>query len=833
MRGFNYMECNTLRRVYINQKIKRNDHISTTTIIGVQFKLEMLWALYHSLRNGIDHYTKDHIKRCCDDLLVSQMVDPVTINTIVYNVSIMESKDIKNIKESNDDFISVICNSYEIFAIEDGTEIEIKARKLSNDEAKSKFRKYIYIRLNGKCYKVRIKNYSSTSIDDLLTRLSTLIDINDNLYEEYNKGSNTNNIDKDKLHNPGLLSGDRLINKNKEDDDSKSKSPLYDAVQNNLYDIIEVLEEEGIVCHINGNTIDMNEDVDATLLISDCIAYFYKNMDVNDLDKYSVSTIVINNDIGDRQLMYFLLTDGYDSEKTYNTKDLGYKERQLLNDINLAMANFYMKKFNVSEDTVLEPLNNIPYCKLHNDEDNKIEGGIAIDDRPKDLPDSFHNSTVNNAIKEQVKELINKIFENNNALDGVQIIKGYIDNNGTPKILSNNISNIKDDEDDGTVTDLHKYISEYNSNHKDDNYHANDIKILDIIASFFDEVYKNNFRFDFIREQVPSNTLLMINALKEFISIPLKDSIISHISNNRFDINPSMGFFSIFDIKIFDEYILSFVLYYDGNDDKYKITTFYPETCSGFTIREHTLNLRNSDEVKKLDSCIIINSKFGYTILSYDPSDILYYLPKYSVNKKTIVKDNKKFGILDNIVYTLLTGYMMYMMNTLIDKKSIINNKLFNDISIDPNFNDIMNSIEYYVDNNILTKVDMIFLIISLKDCMDNKNTKKDNKVKDIFTLKGFHNKDIHDFKEFITYDSMSYNLNTVFNNKDGYEIYKKGTEYTNISTLRHPMSFYKDKKEIFNIKSSMNSIKDDETVSNLYKILKFVYMSKYGKLDY
>lgn len=838
MRGFNYMECNTLRGVYIDQKLKRNDHISTTIIIGVQFKLEMLWALYHSLRNGIDHYTKDHIKMCCNDLPASQMVDPVTINTIVYNVLIMESKDIKNIKESNDDFVSVICNSYEIFAIgngiEDGTEIEIKARKLSNNEAKSKFRKYIYIRLNGKCYKVRIKNYSSTSIDDLLTRLSTLIDINESLYKEYDKGFSTTNTDKDKLYVPGLLSDNKLINKDKEDD-SKNKSPLYDTISENLDDIINTLEEEETKCYINGNNIDMVDDVDVALLISDCIAYFYKNMDINDLDKYSISAIAINNDLGNIQLMYFLLTDGYDNNRAYKTKELGYKERQLLNDINLAMANFYMKRLKVSEDIVLTPLNSIPYCQLHNDDD-KTKGGVVIDDRPKDLPESDHEKMSSNTIKDQLKDILNKIFggESISSMAGngnIQVLQGYIDSNGNTKIISNN-NDEDNDEDDNIVNDLHKYIINYNDKNKLIEDYNKDIKILDIIAMFFNDVYENNFRFDFIKEQVPRNTIMMINALKEFISTPLRDSIMSHMTNNRFDVNPSMGFFSIFDFKIFDEYILSFVLYYDNDEDKYKITTFYPETCSGFSIREHTLSLRDNEYAKKCSSCIIINSKFGYTILSYNPADILYYLPRNSVNK-TIIKDNKTYNILDHVIYTLLSGYIMYMNNVLLNKKNIINDRLFNnDNIINPNFSDIMKFISKCIDNDVLTKVDMIFLIISLRDYINNRYDHNNDESTTIMELKEFHHKDIQDFKEFITYDSTSYNLTTIYD-ENGYDIYKKGSDYKGIRSLSHPMQFYKDNKVIFSIRSSMNAIKDDETVSNLYKILKFNYIIKYGEFTY
>ena len=833
MRGFNYMECNTLRGVYIDQKIKRNDPISATTIIGVQFKLEMLWALYFSLKNEIDHYTKDHIKKYNNNLQVSQMVDPVTINSIVYNIYTMESKDIKKIKESNNDFVSIICNSYEVFAVGDGTEIEIEAKKLSNDEMKSKFRKYIYLRLNGKCYKVRIKNYSSISIDDLLDRLSSLIDINKNLYEEYDKGFNTNNVNKDKLYRSGLPSNNKLINKDNKEDNSK-KSPLYDAIQDNLDDIINALEEEETKCYINGNNIDMVDDVDAALLISDCIAYFYKNMDINDLDKYSISAIAINNDLGNIQLMYFLLTDGYDSNRAYKTKELGYKERQLLNDINLAMANFYMKRLNVSEDVVLTPLNSIPYCQLHNDGD-KIEGGVVVDDRPKDLPESGHEKMSSNTIKDQLKDILNRILSGESISsmagnNGIQVLQGYIDSNENAKIISNN--NEDNDEDDNIINDLHKYIINYNDKNKLIEDYNKDIKILDIIAMFFNDVYENNFRFDFIKEQVPRNTIMMINALKEFISTPLRDSIMSHMTNNRFDVNPSMGFFSIFDFKIFDEYILSFVLYYDNDEDKYKITTFYPETCSGFSIREHTLSLRDNEYAKKCSSCIIINSKFGYTILSYDPADILYYLPRNSVNK-TIIKDNKTYNILDHVIYTLLSGYIMYMNNVLLNKKNIINDRLFNnDNIINPDFGNMMNVIDKYIDNDILTKVDMIFLIISLKDYINNRYEYSNDESNTIMKLKEFHHKDIQDFKEFITYDSTSYNLTTIYN-ENGYDIYKKGSDYKGMHSLSHPMQFYKDNKIVFSIGSSMNAIKDDETVSNLYKILKFNYITKYGEFTY
>ena len=51
--------------------------------------------------------------------------------------------------------------------------------------------------------------------------------------------------------------------------------------------------------------------------------------------------------------------------------------------------------------------------------------------------------------------------------------------------------------------------------------------------------------------------------------------------------------------------------------------------------------------------------------------------------------------------------------------------------------------------------------------------------------------------------------------------------------SLSHPMQFYKDNKIVFSIGSSMNAIKDDEAVSNLYKILKFNYITKYGEFTY
>lgn len=826
MKGFKYSEHNTLRGIYLDLGVYKNLAIAPMIIGPVQMKLEIAWALFKYMKTNSLYDQKDLFDRN-NKFYIAKMLGCNRINNIITDIysSII---DIKKIKSGSENFVSFMYDDNEIFIVADrNNEEKIVIRKLSENE-KAKYRKYIYFRINNEYHKIKIRPYISDSIDDIIDRLSYLIDANKSLYDEYRKRGEESLLStkaSKKTHKKEL--------DNEEDNNSK-KSPLYDAIQDNLDDIINGLEEEETKCYINGNAIDMVDDVDVALLISDCIAYFYKNMDINDLDKYSISAIAINNDLGNIQLMYFLLTDGYDNNRAYKTKELGYKERQLLNDINLAMANFYMKRLKVSEDIVLAPLNSIPYCQLHNDDD-KTKGGVVIDDRPKDLPESDHEKMSNSTIKDQLKDMLNRLFggESISSMAGnnsIQVLQGYIDSNGNAKIISNN--NEDNDEDDNIINDLHKYIINYNDKNKLIEDYNKDIKILDIIAMFFNDVYENNFRFDFIKEQVPRNTIMMINALKEFISTPLRDSIMSHMTNNRFDVNPSMGFFSIFDFKIFDEYILSFVLYYDNDEDKYKITTFYPETCSGFSIREHTLSLRDNEYAKKCSSCILINSKFGYTILSYDPADILYYLPRNSVNR-TMIKDNKTYNILDHVIYTLLSGYIMYMNNVLLNKRNIINNRLFNnDNIIDTNFSNMMNTISEYIDNGTLTKVDMIFLIISLRDYINNRYTYNNNEFTTIMKLKEFHRKDIQDFKEFITYNSTSYNLTTIYTGSS-YDIYKKVSDYRGLHSLSHPMQFYKDNKVIFSIRSSMNAIKDDETVSNLYKILKFNYITKYGEFTY
>lgn len=824
MKGFKYSEHNTLRGIYLDLGVYKNLAMAPMIIGPVQMKLEIAWALFKYMKTNSLYNQKD-LFDSNNKFYIARMLGCNRINNIVTDIcsSII---DIKEIKSGSENFVSFMYGNNEVFIVADrNNEEKIVIRKLSENE-KARYRKYVYFRINNEYHKIKVRPYISDNIDDVMDRLSYLIDINKDLYDEHrNRVIDTSSSAKSikKIYKKEL---------DNEEDNGK-KSPLYDTIQDNLDDIINTLEEEETKCYINGNNIDMVDDVDAALLISDCIAYFYKNMDINDLDKYSISTIIINDDLGNIQLMYFLLTDGYDENKAYKTKELGYKERQLLNDINLAMANFYMKRFNVSEDIVLAPLNNIPYCQLHNDGD-KVEGGVVVDDRPKDLPLSDHEKMSNSTIKDQLKDILNRIFNGESISSmvgngGIQVLQGYIDSNGNAKIIDN-ISN-NDDEDDNTINDLHKYILNYNDKNKAIEDYNKGIKILDMIAMFFNDIYENNFRFDFIKEQVPRNTIMMINALKEFISTPLRDSIMSHMTNNRFDVNPSMGFFSIFDFKIFDEYILSFVLYYDNDEDKYKITTFYPETCSGFSIREHTLSLRDNEYAKKCSSCILINSKFGYTILSYDPADILYYLPRNSVNK-TMIKDNKTYNILDHVIYTLLSGYIMYMNNVLLNKRNIINNTLFNnDNIIDTNFSNMMNTISEYIDNGTLTKVDMIFLIISLRDYINNKY-KYDDEFTTVMKLKEFHRKDIQDFKEFITYDSTSYNLTTIYTG-NSYDIYKKGSDYKGMHSLSHPMQFSKDNNIVFSIGSSMNATKDDEIVSNLYKILKFNYIDKYGEFIY
>ena len=827
MKGFKYVEHNTLRGIYLDLGVYKNLAMAPMIIGPVQMKLEIAWALFKYMKTNSLYNQEDLFDRN-NKFYIAKMLGCNRINNIITDIysSII---DIKKIKSGSENFVSFMYDNNEIFIVSDrNNEEKIVMRKLSENE-KARYRKYIYFRINNGYYKIKIRPYISNNINDVIDRLSYLIDINKDLYNEYRKRG------EEALSSVKVTKKTHKKESDNEEDNNSKKSPLYDAIQDNLDDIINGLEEEETKCYINGNTIDMVDDVDVALLISDCIAYFYKNMDINDLDKYSISAIAINNDLGNIQLMYFLLTDGYDNNRAYKTKELGYKERQLLNDINLAMANFYMKRLKVSEDIVLTPLNSIPYCQLHNDDD-KTKGGVVIDDRPKDLPMSDHEKMSSNTIKDQLKDMLNRLFgeESISSMtgnNGIQVLQGYIDSNGNAKIISNN--NEDNDEDDNIINDLHKYIINYNNKNKLIEDYNKDIKILDIIAMFFNDVYENNFRFDFIKEQVPRNTIMMINALKEFISTPLRDSIMSHMTNNRFDINPSMGFFSIFDFKIFDEYILSFVLYYDNDEDKYKITTFYPETCSGFSIREHTLSLRDNEYAKKCKSCILINSKFGYTILSYDPADILYYLPRSSVNK-TIIKDNKTYNILDHVIYTLLSGYIMYMNNVLLNKKNIINDRLFNnDNIINPSFSDIMKFISKCIDNGILTKVDMIFLIISLRDYINNRYEYSNNdEFTTIMKLKEFHHKDIQYFKEFITYDSTSYNLTTIYN-ENGYDIYKKGSDYRGMHSLNHPMQFHKDNKVIFSIRSSMNAIKDDETVSNLYKILKFNYITKYGEFTY
>lgn len=826
MKGFKYVEHNTLRGIYLDLGVYKNLAMAPMIIGPVQMKLEIAWALFKYMKTNSLYNQEDLFDRN-NKFYIAKMLGCNRINNIITDIysSII---DIKKIKSGSENFVSFMYDNNEIFIVSDrNNEEKIVMRKLSENE-KARYRKYIYFRINNGYYKIKIRPYISNNINDVIDRLSYLIDINKDLYNEYRKRG------EEALSSVKVTKKTHKKESDNEEDNNSKKSPLYDAIQDNLDDIINGLEEEETKCYINGNTIDMVDDVDVALLISDCIAYFYKNMDINDLDKYSISAIAINNDLGNIQLMYFLLTDGYDNNRAYKTKELGYKERQLLNDINLAMANFYMKRLKVSEDIVLTPLNSIPYCQLHNDDD-KTKGGVVIDDRPKDLPMSDHEKMSSNTIKDQLKDMLNRLFgeESISSMTGnnsIQVLQGYIDSNGNAKIISNN--NEDNDEDDNTINDLHKYIINYNNKNKLIEDYNKDIKILDIIAMFFNDVYENNFRFDFIKEQVPRNTIMMINALKEFISTPLRDSIMSHMTNNRFDVNPSMGFFSIFDFKIFDEYILSFVLYYDNDEDKYKITTFYPETCSGFSIREHTLSLRDNEYAKKCRSCILINSKFGYTILSYDPADILYYLPRSSVNK-TIIKDNKTYNILNHVIYTLLSGYIMYMNNVLLNKKNIINDRLFNnDNIINPSFSDIMKFISKCIDNGILTKVDMIFLIISLRDYINNRYEYSNDEFTTIMKLKEFHHKDIQYFKEFITYDSTSYNLTTIYN-ENGYDIYKKGSDYRGMHSLSHPMQFYKDNKIVFSIGSSMNAIKDDETVSNLYKILKFNYITKYGEFTY
>lgn len=827
MKGFKYSEHNSLRGIYLDLGVYKNLAIAPIIIGPVQMKLEIAWALFKYMKTNSLYNQKD-LFDSNNKFYIARMLGCNRINNIVTKIY-SSNIDIKEIKSGSENFVSFMYDNNEIFIVSDhNNEEKIVIRKLSENE-KARYRKYIYFRINNEYHKVKIRPYISNSIDNVIDRLSYLIDINKDLYDEYrNRGIDTSSSVKvtKKTY--------KKESDNKDKEDGK-RSLLHDAISENLDNIINALEEEETKCYVNENNIDMVDDIDVALLISDCIAYFYKNMDINDLDKYSISAISINNDLGNIQLMYFLLTDGYDENKTYETKELGYKERQLLNDINLAMANFYMKRLKVSEDIVLTPLNNIPYCQLHNDGD-KIEGGVVVDDRPKDLPMSDHEKMSNSTIKDQLKDILNKIFSGESILsmtgnNNIQVLQGYIDSNGNTKIISN-INGEDNDEDDNTINDLHKYIINYNNKNKLIEDYNKDIKILDIIAMFFNDVYENNFRFDFIKEQVPRNTIMMINALKEFISTPLRDSIMSHMTNNRFDVNPSMGFFSIFDFKIFDEYILSFVLYYDNDEDKYKITTFYPETCSGFSIREHTLSLRDNEYAKKCSSCIIINSKFGYTILSYDPADILYYLPRNSVNK-TIIKDNKTYNILDHVIYTLLSGYIMYMNNVLLNKKNIINDRLFNnDNIINPDFGNMMNVIDKYIDNDILTKVDMVFLIVSLRDYINNRYDHNNDESTTVMELKEFHHKDIQDFKEFITYDSTSYNLTTIYN-ENGYDIYKKGSDYKGMRSLSHPMQFYKDNKIVFSIGSSMNAIKDAEAVSNLYKILKFNYITKYGEFTY
>ena len=827
MRGFKYAEHNTLRGLYLDLGINENLAIAPMIIGPIQMKLELAWALLKYMKTNLLYSQKDIFDNN-NKFYMTRMLGYSAINTVISNT--YSSNRIINdaVKSGSENFISFMNSDCEIFIINNTNgEEKVIIRKLLQSE-KAKYRKYIYFRINNKYHKIRVRPYMSDNIDDIINRLSCLIDINKKLYDEYTnrKSLNKSSINKNKLL-PNEIIGS-TINKYREDDNKKSL--LYDTIQDNLEDIISIIEEEETKCYINNNILDMSEDVDAAVILSDCIAYFYKNIDTNNLDKYSVSTIVIKNDTNDRQLMYFLLTDGYDSEKPYNTKDLGYKERQLLNNINLAMAKFYMTKFNVSENIVLEPLNSIPYCKLHNDGEDG--GGIAIDDRPKDLPEYEHDKMVNNSIKDQLKDILKKMFDESVKGDGnIQVLQGYIDSNGNTKIISNLDEN-DDEEDDGTVIDLHKYILDYNNKNKDIEDYNKDIKILDVIAMFFNDVYENNFRFDFIKEQVPRNTITMINALKEFISTPLRDSILSHMTNNRFDVNPSMGFFSIFDFKIFDEYVLSFVLYYDNDRDKYKITTFYPETCSGFSIREHTLNLRNSDEAKNCSSCIIINSKFGYTVLSYDPSDLLYYLPEYSVNK-SIIQYNKKFNILDNVIYILLAGYIIYMNNILLNKRILINDKLFVDTNIiDSKFSDIMNTINNFTNANIITKSDLYFLIVSLRDYIENKNNINSNistKPIVIDRVKSFTSDDVKESKELITFDSMMYYLSGVWI-VDSYPISKRATDYYKTININHGLSFYKDDTNIFTIKFSKNN---DETISNLYKISKFIYINKYGNINF
>ena len=287
----------------------------------------------------------------------------------------------------------------------------------------------------------------------------------------------------------------------------------------------------------------------------------------------------------------------------------------------------------------------------------------------------------------------------------------------------------------------------------------------------------------------------------------------------------------IFDFKISNKYILTFIMYYNPDIDDFEIKTFNPETCSGFSLREQSLGMRK--DAAKYSNCLIINSKFGDAVIKFDlkdfidQSDIIRYSLSINGGKNVTTKMNRKFGIYDAIIITIMSGIISYLNKVVIDKTSIMDTDLHNFINpISGDFNNIYQMIEDFSNDGLLSKLDLKFIILSLKDYLNNTENKSKHEriVGDIDINDTF---DVKQARDLVLYNENLYHMGPIYS--DGtYHIERFESAPNSKRDLG--IRFFVGDDGVFIIAPDKNSTNDIKIVEDLYKISKFIFINKYGK---
>lgn len=621
--------------------------------------------------------------------------------------------------------------------------------------------------------------------------------------------------------------------------------PLIDSVNTKAHDpymekyfidaktqeSINVVINNHVFAQIRGLFINFYEENNQERL-SRYFRYFYSHIKPSDMMLYTIVPITcVSRANGDRLVFFALNSTNGDLNEPLPITQIPYSVKAVLDQVNLAIANTYTQALGCSEDEVLGTLNNIPYAKVQEDSN----GPISLMDRTRDIEDiEFYVSKDRRAAvaddnRKELQKMISDVLNGRRRRPEIGIIR--VDKNGN--IEASTVDNGNDDEDDiddDYAYDFHSFLSHYRE--KFDKNYNEDILVVEAIQEIFGLVMNKNFRMNFIVDQNVDLTIKMRDILRRFISNnPLSKIIMDNIVIDNFDVGPRMGFFMIFDFKISNKYILTFIMYYNPDIDDFEIKTFNPETCSGFSLREQSLGMRKN--AAKYSNCLIINSKFGDAVIKFDlkdfidQSDIIRYSLSINGGKNVTTKMNRKFGIYDAVIITIMSGIISYLNKVVIDKTSIMDTDLHNFINpISGDFNNIYQMIEDFSNDGLLSKLDLKFIILSLKDYLNNTENKSKHEriVGDIDINDTF---DVKQARDLVLYNENLYHMGPIYS--DGSYYIEKFESAPN-SKRDLGIRFFVGDNGVFIIAPDKNSTNDIKIVEDLYKISKFIFINKYGK---